>query len=339
MKTYSEFIEESAAIRGALRLLKSASKAGRTTRTADGGRRVTSAARASRNATPRATMSRVETGDTFATVNQRREYASKINPKSKYYDSNYHKGYKRIVGLAPDSTVISGASPKNRNITTARSAAKKAGFKGGGAKNRVDYDDKGKYYTTYPEKKYANIEFKHPKHNTQVDTEINTIASGRKAAALSSGTKIPVPYSKPLGSVPRIPKRVPKTDTIVRKMKEYRRRVIQTGGQERNPVHTVDFIPRRHDFGIKGELDKYSMKVGRNFVQAQKNLPKELKKAGANPGDVVSGGPSPMRKGEDPKLGRDKRAQMYQRTFGKRVKGLDPTGRVRYMIGAAGDIK
>ena len=163
MKTYSEFIEESAAIRGALRLLKSASKAGRTTRTADGGRRVTSAARASRNATPRATMSRVETGDTFATVNQRREYASKINPKSKYYDSNYHKGYKRIVGLAPDSTVISGASPKNRNITTARSAAKKAGFKGGGAKNRVDYDDKGKYYTTYPEKKYANIEFKHPR--------------------------------------------------------------------------------------------------------------------------------------------------------------------------------
>ena len=340
MKTFQEFLEESALARLALRGVRVAAKASRAVKTADGGRRVTSAARSSRNAKPTATMSRAETGDTFSGVNQRREYASKINPKSKYYDSNYHKGYKRIVGLAPDSTVISGASPKNRNITTARSAAKKAGFKGGGAKNRVDYDDKGKYYTTYPEKKYANIEFKHPKHNTQVDTEINTIASGRKAAALSSGTKVPVPYSKPLGSVPRTPKRVPKTSTIVRKMKEYRRRVVQTGGQERNPVHTVDFIPRRDDFGTKGELDKYSMKVGRNFVKAQKNLPKELEKAGAKQGDVVSGGPSHMRKGEDPKLGREKRAQMYQRTFGKRVKGLDPTGRVRYMIGSAGgDVK
>ena len=119
-------------------------------------------------------------------------------------------------------------------------------------------------------------------------------------------------------------------------MKEFRRRVVQTGGQERNPVHQVDFIPRRDDYGYKGELDKYSMKVGRNFVKAQKNSPKELEKAGAEQGDVVVGGPSPMRKGEDPTLGREKRAAMYQRTFGKRVKGLDPTGRTRHMIGAVG---
>ena len=54
MKTFREFNESAAIARGALRLLKSASKAGRTTRTADGGRRVTSAARASRNVRPSA---------------------------------------------------------------------------------------------------------------------------------------------------------------------------------------------------------------------------------------------------------------------------------------------
>ena len=54
MKTFQEFQESAAIARGALGLLRSAAKAGRAVRTADGGRRVTSAARAARTTTSRA---------------------------------------------------------------------------------------------------------------------------------------------------------------------------------------------------------------------------------------------------------------------------------------------
>lgn len=336
-KTFQEFISESSLARLALRGVRAAAKASRAVRTADGGRRVTSAARAARNAKPSATMTRAERGETWKDVGNKIDFAAKIrsNPSA-------NTRYKSMLQWDKSNTIIGGAKPLDRNITIARSAAKKAGFKGGGAKNRVDFKQPSPYHTTYPKDKYPDG-FTHPKHNTQVDTEINTIPSGRKAAALSSGTKLPKPVSRPpgtLGTLNRTQRRVPSTDEITRKMKEFRRRVVTTGGDTRKPAHMVDFIPRRDDYGVKGELDKYSMKVGRNFVKAQKNLPKELEKAGAKQGDIVVGGPSHMRKGEDPKLGREKRAQMYQRTFGKRVKGLDPTDRVRYMIGSAGgDVK
>ncbi|QPX48133.1 hypothetical protein PQC13_gp168 [Synechococcus phage S-SRM01] len=338
MKTFQQFQESAAIARGALRLLKAASRAGRVARTADGGRRVTSAARASRTAIPRVTMSRVERGETWKSVGEKQTKKAQIDPKSKFFDPVKQKEYKRQVAYwgNKDRTVISGASPRDRNITIARSAAKKAGFSGGGNKNRFDFNAPNKDYTTYPTDKYPDG-FEHPRHNTQVDTQIETIPSGRKAAALSSGTKRPDYVAKANKTAVR---RVPSTDRIARNMKELRRRVVTTGGQERNPVHKVDFLPRRDDYGYKGELDKYSMKVGRNFVQAQKDLAKNLKKAGANPGDVISGNPSPMRKGENPQLGIDKRAKMYQKTFGRRVQGLDPTGRVRGMIGAVGgDVK
>jgi len=339
MKTFAEFLEESVAARAALKLLKASSRAGRTVRTADGGRRVTSSARSARTSKPNAVMSRVERGEDQYSLAAKANIATKINPRSRFFDPSIRTGYLRNVRLDRGKTVISGADPRSKNITIARSAAKKAGFKGGAAKNRFDYDDKGKFYTTYPQDKYPDG-FEHPKHNTQVDTQIDTYASGRKAAAIASGTKRPAPVQRPPGSNARSTYRVPSTNEIARKMKEFRRRVVQTGGQERNPVHMVDFLPRRDDYGYKGDLDKHSMRVGRNFVKAQKDLPKELKAAGAKQGDVVVGGPAHMRKGENPKLGREKRAAMYQRTFGKRVKGLDPTGRTRYMIGAVGgDVK
>jgi hypothetical protein len=338
MKTFQEFNESVAAARGALRLLKAASRAGRVARTADGGRRVTSAARAARTSKPAATMSRAEKGEKWSDLPFKQDFATKMNPQSRTFNPSARTRYRAMTSWDRENTIISGANPRSRNITTARAAAKKAGFKGGTAKNRFDFEDKGKYYTTYPENKYKDRTFDHPRHNTQVDTEINTFASGRKAAALSSGTKKPTPVPRP--RYIKEPKRVPSTNEIARKMKEFRRRVVKSGGQERNPVHQVDFIPRRDDYGVKGELDKYSMKVGRNFMKAQRNLPKDLKKAGAKQGDVVIGGPSSMRKGEDPQLGKEARARMYQRTFGKRVTNLDPTGRARFMMGSVGgDIK
>lgn len=327
-KTFQEFLEESAIARGALKLLRAASRAGKVTRTVDGGRRVTSAARASRTSTPRAMMTRAERGETWKDVGDKIDFAAKIRS-----NPSMNTRYKTMTSWDRSNTIISGNKPKDKNITIARSAAQKAGFKGGGAKNRVDFQKPTSYHSTYPKDKYPEG-FKHPKSNTQVDTDINTIPSGRKAAALSSSTKLPRPVTGT--SYREHKRRVPSTDKIVARMKEFRRRVVTSGGDTRKPAHMVDFIPRRDDYGVKGELDKYSMKVGRNFMKAQKNLPKELEKAGAKKGDIVIGGPSHMRSGENPKLGREKRAKMYQKTFGNRVKGLDPTGRVKYMIGAVG---
>lgn len=333
MKTFEEFNESVAAARGALKLLKAASRAGRTVRTADGGRRITSAARVARTAKPNAVLSRVERGETWQDVGNKIDIQAKLNPSSKFYNPSFRTSHRSRLRWDKNLTAISGNKPRDKNITIARSAAKKAGFSGGGNKNRNDMKpDDTKFYTTYPQDKYPEY-YKHPKHNTQVDTQIDTYPSGRRVAALSSGNKLPG-YVRKAGNT--VVKRVPSTNEIARKMKEFRRRVVTTGGQERNPVHKVDFIPRRDDYGIKGELDKNSMKVGRNFMRAQRNLPKELERAGAKPGDIVIGSPSPMRSGEDVRLGIEKRAKMYQKSFGSRVKGLDPTGRVKGMIGSAG---
>lgn len=340
MKTFQEFQESVAAARGALRLLKAASRAGRTARTADGGRRVTSATRVARTATPRATMSRVERGETWKSVGEKQTKKAQIDPKSKFFDPVKQKEYKRQVSYwgNKDRTVISGAAPRDRNITIARSAARKAGFSGGGNKNRVDFNTKNKDYTTYPHDKYPDG-MSHPRHNTQVDTQIETLPSGRIAAAKASGTKQPEPVKRPkasLGTFNRTQRRVPSTNEIARNMKEYLRRVKKTGGNERQPVHKVDFIQRSDATLYKNELDKYARRRGRNFVQAQKDLPKNLEKAGAKQGDIISGQPSPMMSGEKPQQGIKQREKMYARRYGRRVQPLDPTGRVRGMIGAVG---
>lgn len=321
-KTFQQFLDESAASLARL--------AARGIRASGVGRRLTSVR-------PSVIMSRAERGETWKGVGAKQELAAKINPKSRLYEPSTASRYRSVSKYDKTNTNISGADIRSRNITIARSAAKKAEFKGGSAKNRFDYDAKDKSYTTYPTDKYGDG-FSHPKSNTQVDTNITTIPSGRKAAALSSGTKIPVPVRRSAGS--RASYRVPSTNEIARKMKEFRRRIVKTGGQERNPVHTVDFIPRRDESGNYGEMDKHAMKVGRNFIKAQRNLAKELKKAGANQGDVVAGGPAAMRTGENTIAGKKRRARMYKKTYGDRVTDLDPTGRVRYMIGAVGgDVK
>jgi hypothetical protein len=320
-KTFQQFFDESAASLARL--------AARGIRASGVGRRVTSVR-------PSVIMSRAERGETWKGVGAKQELAAKINPKSKLYEPSTTLGYRSVSRYDKTKTNISGGDIRSRNITTARSAAKKAGFKGGSAKNRFDYAAKDKSYTTYPTDRYGDG-FSHPKSNTQIDTNITTIPSGRKAA-LSSLPKITVPVRRAAGS--RASYRVPSTNEIARKMKEFRRRIVKTGGQERNPVHTVDFIPRRDESGNYGEMDKHAMKVGRNFIKAQRNLAKELKKAGANQGDVVSGGPAAMRTGENTIVGKKRRARMYKKTYGDRVTDLDPTGRVKYMIGAVGgDIK
>jgi hypothetical protein len=111
-------------------------------------------------------------------------------------------------------------------------------------------------------------------------------------------------------------------------MKEFRRRVVKSGGQERNPVHQVDLFQRAPN-PEKNKLDKNAFKRGRNFSKAIDRIPSELKKAGANRGDIVVGKPAAMMSGEDPKKGRETREKLYLRKFRSRnAQGTDKTGRV-----------
>jgi hypothetical protein len=214
-----------------------------------------------------------------------------------------------------------------RSMNITRSASRKAGFSGGANVNRKDFKTPTKEYTTYPEK--GGLDY-HPRHNTQVDTNISTVPSGRVAAISANTTaKRPVPKSVGRG------RRVPRTEKLVGKLKEYRRRVRRTGGNERNPVHKVDFIQRSDADIWKNDLDKYAFKRARNFRRAQENLPKDLKAAGAKPKDIVQGIPSVMMRGETSK-GVGKRAELYKNRYGHRVTDLDPTRRTTGVIGSAG---
>ena len=214
----------------------------------------------------------------------------------------------------------------DRSMNITRSATRKAGFSGGANVNRKDFKTGNKEYTTYPN---IDVDY-HPLHNTKIDTNIVTVPSGR-TAAVNANFSAKRPRRLP-GTRQR---RVPQTKELVAKLKEYRRRVRRTGGNERNPVHKVDFIPRSDAELRKNVLDKYAMKRARNFRRAQQDLPKELKKAGAKQKDIVQGIPSVMLSGESG-IGIIKRAEMYKNRYGRRVTDLDKTERTYGIIGSVG---
>jgi len=215
---------------------------------------------------------------------------------------------------------LSSGVKTDRTMNIIRSASKKSGFPK--SANRVDFNKPSREFSTYPDD--LKVDY-HPLHNTKIDTNIYTKPSARVAATAANTTAKRV-----------IPgKGVPRTQEMVRKMKEYRRRIRQTGGNVRGQVHQVDFIPRSDADIPKGVLDKYAMKRARNFRRAQEELPKTLKQAGAKQGDIVQGTPAMMFPGES-RSSIGVRARRYQQRYGRRVTGLDPTQRTYGVIGAAG---
>ena len=72
---------------------------------------------------------------------------------------------------------------------------------------------------------------------------------------------------------------------------------------------------------------------GRNFIQAVKDTPKQLKKAGAKKGDTVIGKPTAVMSGEDKKTGEAKRAKLYGKIFGKR--STEKSEKTGLMVGKA----
>ncbi len=196
-----------------------------------------------------------------------------------------------------------------RQERTTAAIAKKAGLKGTGKYSTKDLRTKAKDYTTYDsEDDLDDI------GSTEQDHFIRTYSSARKTA---KGEQL-IKKFKPAGRTPSGMtklKTAPSSESV-RRVKDLKKQMTKAGAKKTGRVHTVDIMHRDSDVG-KGDKDQ-QMERGRNFIQAVKDTPKHLKKAGAKPGDAVVGKPTAVMPGEDKKTGEAKRAKLYKKVFGKR---------------------
>ena len=156
---------------------------------------------------------------------------------------------------------------------------------------------------------------------TEQDHFIRTYSSARRAA---KGERL-ITKMKPSGK--RTPSGMTKLKTApsgesVRRVKDLKKQMTKSGASKTGRVHTVDIMHRDSDVG-KNDPDR-QMERGRNFIQAVKDTPKHLEKAGAKKGDTVIGKPTAVMPGEDKKTGEAKRAKLYGKIFGKKSTKASP---------------
>jgi len=201
-----------------------------------------------------------------------------------------------------------GADMTRQERSTA-SIAKKAGLKGTGKYSTKDLRTKAKDYTTYDSEDTED-----DYGSTEQDHYIRTHSSARKAA---KGEQL-ISKFKTAGKTPTGMtklKTAPSSESV-RRVKDLKKQISKSGAKKTGPVHTVDIMHRDSDVG-KGDKDQ-QMERGRNFIQALKDTPKHLKRAGAKKGETVVGKPTAVMSGEDQKTGVAKRAKLYKKVFGKR---------------------
>jgi len=201
--------------------------------------------------------------------------------------------------LKVDSKMTKAGNALQRRRRSVAAIAKKAGMKGTGKLSHHDIKSSPRDYTTYDSEDSED-----DYGSTEQDHFIRTYKSPRRAA---SGEQL---ISKYRGG------KVNPSKDSVRKVKDFKKSMTKTGANKRGKVHTVDIMHRDSDVG-KG--DNYrQMERGRNFIQAVKDTPKHLKKAGAKKGDAVIGKPTAVMHNEDPKTGAEKRGKLYKKIFGKK---------------------
>ena len=204
-----------------------------------------------------------------------------------------------------------GADMTKSERTTA-AVAKKAGLKGTGKYSTKDLRTRARDYTTYDRVGINNDigDF----GSTEQDHFIRTYPSARAAA---KGERL-ITKMKPAGrtssGMTKL-KTAPSSESV-RRVKDLKKQMTKSGASKTGKVHTVDIMHRDSDVG-KGDRSQ-QMERGRNFIQAIKDTPKHLKKAGAKKGDTVIGKPTAVMDGEDKKTGVAKRAKLYKNIFGKR---------------------
>jgi len=211
-----------------------------------------------------------------------------------------------------------------RDEKSTAAIARKAGIKGTGKLSTKDLKTKARDYTTYDsDDDMDDI------GSTEQDHFIRTYSSARKAA---KGERL-ISKLKPAGKTPSGMtklKTAPSSESV-RKVKDLKTQMTKAGANKTGKVHTVDIMPRDGEFG-KGDRAK-QIERGKNFIQAIKDTPKQLKIAGAKPGDAVTGKPTAVMSGEDKKTGEAKRAKLYGKIFGKRSTKASP--KTGIMVGKA----
>jgi hypothetical protein len=213
------------------------------------------------------------------------------------------------------ATLGRAGNKMDRGERSVAAIAKKAGLKGTGKYSTKDLRTRAKDYTTYDsDDDMDDI------GSTKQDHFIRTYSSARKAAkAERLITKIK-PAGRNASGMTKL-KTAPSSESV-RRVKDLKKQMTKSGASKTGKVHTVDIMHRDGDVG-KGDRNQ-RMERGRNFIQAIKDTPKQLKKAGAKKGDTVIGKPTAVMPGEDKKTGEAKRAKLYGKIFGKKSTKASP---------------
>jgi hypothetical protein len=254
-------------------------------------------------------------------VSKRREQKNKLKdlkePKESFeYELEESSTGEKTRGRA---TLARGrGADMTRQERTTAAIAKKAGFRGTGKYSTKDLRKPARDYTTY-DSEDTDDDY----GSTAQDHFIRTYPSARAAA---KGERL-ITKMKAAGRTPRGMtklKSAPSSESV-RRVKDLKKQMTKSGANKTGKVHTVDIMHRDSNVG-KGDRKK-RMERGKNFIQAIKDTPKHLKKAGAKPGDTVIGKPTAVMDGEDKKTGEVKRAKLYKNIFGKRsTKKSEKTG-------------
>ena len=199
------------------------------------------------------------------------------------------------------------------------SIARKAGLKGTGKLSTKDLRTSARDYDTDD-----TDEDDYDYGSTEQDHHIRTYSSARKAA---KDTRMINKRKQVRYDTQKV---IPSSESV-RKVKDFRKQMTKVGANKTGKVHNVDIMPRDVEFD-KGDRRK-QIERGKNFIQAIKDTPNQLKKAGAKPGDTVIGKPTAVMSGEDPKTGVEKRAKLYGKIFGKR--STEKSERTGIMVGKA----
>ena len=206
-----------------------------------------------------------------------------------------------------------------RDEKSTAAIARKAGLKGTGKLSTKDLRTSARDYTTYDsDDDLDDI------GSTEQDHYIRTHSSARKAA---KGERL----INKRNQVGYFTQKVTPSSQSVRKVKDFKTQMTKAGANKTGKVHTVDIMPRDSEFG-KGDRTK-QIERGKNFFQAITDTPKQVKRAGAKPGDAVTGKPTAVMSGENPKTGAEKRAKLYGKMFGKRSTKASP--KTGLMVGKA----
>jgi hypothetical protein len=209
----------------------------------------------------------------------------------------------------------------NRRERSAAAIAKKAGIRGTGKLSTHDFKHPTSYYGTEPKySEYSDVDV----GSTGQGHYITSVHSPRSYASRNLVSKLKTSPRSKYGYTAR-----PSSESVSR-VKEFRKQMIKSGGNQRGKVHEVDILNYNTDI-VKGDTHKL-IKRGKNFIQAIKEVPWHLKRAGAKRGDTIVGKPSAVMDNEDKKTGIEKRAKLYSKMFKNRAtKKSEKTG---LMVGA-----